>query len=209
MKIAVIGANGKAGQLIVKEAVQQALDVTAIVRHPNQSAAQHVLEKDLFDLTTADLQGFDVVVDAFGVWGADKQEQHQTSLQHLCDVLSGSQVRLIVVGGAGSLFLDKAHTQQLMDAPNFPDAYKPTASNMAKALHTLRQRQDVNWTYLSPAADFQPAGERTGKYLVGGEEFTVNAQGESVISYADYALALVDEIIKPQHLKQRFCVVRA
>lgn len=209
MKIAVIGANGKAGKLIVKEAVQQGLDVTAIVRHPNQSAAQHVLEKDLFDLTKADLQSFDVVVDAFGVWGTDKQEQHQTSLKHLCDALSGTQVRLIVVGGAGSLYLDQAHTQQLVDAPNFPDAYKPTASNMAQALKALRQRQDINWTYLSPAADFQPEGERTGKYQLGGEEFTVNAQGESVISYADYALALVDEIVKPQHLKQRFCVVRA
>lgn len=80
---------------------------------------------------------------------------------------------------------------------------------MAQALQALRQRQDVKWTYLSPAADFQPEGERTGKYLLGGEEFTVNAKGESAVSYADYALALVDEIIKPQHMQQRFCVVRA
>ncbi len=103
MKLAVIGANGKAGKLIVKEAVNRGLDVTAVVRGDNTTVAQEVLEKDLFDLTAADLKGFDVVIDAFGAWTEETLPQHSTSLKHLCDILSGTDTRLIVVGGAGSL----------------------------------------------------------------------------------------------------------
>ena len=89
MKLAVIGANGKAGKLIVKEAVNRGLDVTAVVRGDNTTVAQEVLKKDLFDLTAADLKGFDVVIDAFGAWTEETLPQHSTSLKHLCDILSG------------------------------------------------------------------------------------------------------------------------
>ena len=87
MKIAVICANGKAGQLITKEAVNRGLDVIAIVRGENKSAAKKVITKDLFDLTAEDLKGFDAVVDAFGAWTPDVLPQHSTSLKHLCDLL--------------------------------------------------------------------------------------------------------------------------
>ena len=80
---------------------------------------------------------------------------------------------------------------------------------MAKALGELRQRDDVKWTYLSPAADFQADGARTGRYLLGGEELTLNSRGESVISYADYAIAMVDEAVSGGHIRQRISVVRA
>lgn len=106
MKIAVICANGKAGQLIVKEAVNRGLDVTAVVRNENKSAAKSVISKDLFDLTTEDLKGFDAVVDAFGAWTPDALPQHSTTLKHLCDILSGTKTRLLVVGGAGSLYVN-------------------------------------------------------------------------------------------------------
>lgn len=107
MKIAVICANGKAGKLIVKEAVSRGLDVTAVVREENQSATQKVIQKDLFDLTVEDLEGFDVVIDAFGAWTEDTLPLHSTSLKKLCDLLSGSSTRLLVVGGAGSLYVNK------------------------------------------------------------------------------------------------------
>ena len=110
MKLAVIGANGKAGKLIVKEAVNRGLDVTAVVRGDNTTVAQEVLKKDLFDLTAADLKGFDVVIDAFGAWTEETLPQHSTSLKHLCDILSGTDTRLIVVGGAGSLYVNPEHT---------------------------------------------------------------------------------------------------
>lgn len=208
MKIAVICANGKAGKLIVKEAVDRGMDVTAVVRSDNTTAAQKVLEKDLFALTAADLAGFDVVVDAFGAWTEDTLPQHSTSLKHLCDILSGTNTRLLVVGGAGSLYVNPEHTACVADGPDFPDIFKPLAAAMAKALGELRGRKDVRWTYVSPAGDFQAEGERTGKYILGGEELTLNSKGESIISYADYAIAMVDEIVNAANIQKRISVVK-
>lgn len=208
MKIAVVCANGKAGQLIVKEAVNRGFDVTAVVRGENRTAAQSAVEKDLFDLTAEDLAGFDAVVDAFGAWTPETLPQHSTSLKHLCDVLSGTDTRLLVVGGAGSLYVNKEHTACVSEGADFPEVFKPLANAMAKALGELRGRNDVKWTYISPAGDFQADGERSGKYILAGEELTLNAKGESVISYADYAVAMVDEIEKGNHIHQRISVVR-
>lgn len=207
MKIAVICANGKEGKLIVKEALDRGLDVTAVVRGENQSAATKVIKKDLFDLTVSDLEGFDVVIDAFGAWTPETLPQHSTSLKHLCDIVSGKDTRLLVVGGAGSLYVNPEHTVQVMDGADFPDIFKPLASNMGKALEELRTRNDVKWTYLSPAGDFQAEGAKTGKYILGGEELTLNSKGESVISYADYAVAMVDEAVNGNHIQQRISVV--
>ena len=208
MKIAVICANGKAGKLIVKEAVNRGLDVTAVVRGENATAAQKALKKDLFDLTADDLKGFDAVIDAFGAWTEETLSLHSTSLKHLCDILSGTETRLLIVGGAGSLYVNPEHTVCVADGPDFPDSFKPLASAMAKALSELRERKDVKWTYISPAGDFQAEGERTGKYILGGEELTLNSRGESIISYADYAIAMVDEAINGNNIQQRISVVR-
>ena len=208
MKLAVVCANGKAGKLIVKEALDRGLDVTAVVRGENRTEAKQVMQKDLFDLTAGDLKGFDVVIDAFGAWTEDILPLHSTSLKHLCDILSGTGTRLLVVGGAGSLYVNPEHTACVADGPDFPDAFKPLAAAMAQALAQLRNRSDVKWTYLSPAGDFQAEGQRTGKYILGGEELTLNAQGESIISYADYAIAMMDEAEKGNHIQQRISVVR-
>lgn len=207
MKIAVVCANGKEGKMLVKEALERGLDVTAVVRGDNRSEAKNVLQKDLFDLTRADLEGFDVVIDAFGAWAPETLPQHSTSLGHLCDLVSGSETRLLVVGGAGSLYVNPEHTAQVMDGADFPDMFKPLASNMGKALDELRTRNDVKWTYVSPAGDFQADGEKTGKYILGGEELTLNKKGESVISYADYAVAMIDEAVNGNHIQQRISVV--
>ena len=208
MKIAVICANGKAGKLIVKEAVSRGLDVTAVVRGENATEAKEVLKKDLFDLTADDLKGFDVVIDAFGAWTEETLPLHSTSLKHLCDILSGTETRLLVVGGAGSLYVNPEHTVCVADGPDFPDAFKPLAGAMAKALSELRERKDVKWTYISPAEDFQAEGERTGKYILGGEELTHSSKGESIISYADYAIAMVDEAVNGNNIQKRISVVR-
>ena len=207
-KIAVVCANGKAGRLIVKEAVERGMDVTAVVRKENQTKAQHVLQKDLFDLTAKDLESFDAVVDAFGAWTEETLPLHSTSLKHLCDILSGKQTRLLIVGGAGSLYVNPEHTAQVVEGPNFPDVFKPLALAQAKALDELRERKDVRWTYISPAGDFQAEGEKTGEYILGGEELTLNEKGESIISYGDYAVAMVDEIEKGSHIQERISVVR-
>lgn len=207
MKIAVICANGKAGKLIVKEALDRNIDVTAVVRGENKSAATKVLKKDLFNLTADDLKGFDAVIDAFGAWTEDTLPQHSTSLTHLCVILSDTDTRLLVVGGAGSLYVNPEHTICVADGPDFPDMFKPLAAAMAKALGELRARNDVKWTYISPAGDFQADGERTGEYILGGEELTLNSKGESVISYADYAVAMIDEAVEGNHIQERISVV--
>ena len=124
MKIAVICANGKQGKLIVKEAIARNASVTAVVRGENHSAATNAIKKDLFDLTIDDLEGFDVVIDAFGAWTEETLPLHSTSLKHLCDLVSGKETRLLVVGGAGSLYVNKEHTMQVMDGANFPEMFK-------------------------------------------------------------------------------------
>ena len=207
MKIAVVCANGKAGKLIVQEAVDRRLDVTAVVRGQNQTAAAKAIQKDLFDLSAGDLAGFDVVIDAFGAWTEETLPQHSTSLKHLCDILSGTDTRLLVVGGAGSLYVNPEHTACVADGPDFPLQFLPLARAQGKALTELRERNDVNWTFVSPAGDFQADGARTGKYILGGEELTLNSKGESVISYADYAIAMVDEAVGGGHIRQRISVV--
>lgn len=207
MKIAVVCANGRTGSLVVDEAVKRGFDVTAFVREENRSAAEKAVVKDLFDITKGDLKDFDAVVDAFGAWTPETIGLIPKAVKHLCDVLSGTKTRLVVVGGAGSLYVNPEHTLCVADGKDFPDAFKPLAAAHDEALKLLRGRNDVKWTYISPAADYQADGARTGEYILGGEELMLNEKGESVISYADYALVLTDELEKGNHIGQRISVV--
>lgn len=207
MKIAVVAANGKAGQLIVKEAVERGLDVTAIVRSANKTGAQNVLVKDTFDLTADDLRGFDVVVDALGAFGPQASDIYKAT-EHLTAVLKGTDTRLIVVGGAGSLYVDDTHTKTVLDtAVGFPEEAIVVVKAHAQALAGLREVSDVKWTYVSPAAEFDADGARTGEYQIGGDQMLLNTEGKSVISYADYAIAVVDEAESGAHVQQRISVV--
>ena len=208
MKIAVVCANGKAGQLIVKEAVDRGLDVTAFVRGENKSAASKAVIKDLFEITKDDLEPFDAVIDAAGAWTPDTVHIVPDAVKFLAELLRGTDTRLLVVGGAGSLFVDKEHTKTVFDVTPFPEAAIPVVKAHQLALDELRKYDDVKWTYISPAGDFQADGERTGKYLLGGEELILSSSGESVISYADYAIAMIDEVVNGCHIKQRIGVVK-
>ena len=208
-KVAIVCAAGKQGTCLVNEAVARGYDVTGFVRGEDKVAnpKAKTIVKDLFDLTREDLAGFDVVIDAFGAWTSETLPLHRTSLKHLCDILSGTDVRLLVVGGAGSLYVNPEHTVQVKDLESFPDVFKPLANMQGAALDDLRKRNDVKWTFLSPAGDFVADGERTGKYLPGGEEYFVNDKGESRISYADYAIAMIDEIENANNIQKRFSVI--
>ena len=209
-RIAVLAADGRAAKKIITEAVSRGHEVVAFGRHDeNKTDAKTYIKKEIQELTREDLEGFDAVVDAFGAWTEETLPLHSVITAHLADILSGTEVRLLIVGGAGSLYVNPEHTVTVMDTPDFPDAFKPLAAAMGKALGELRKRTDVKWTYISPAGDFQAEGERSGKYILGGEELTLNDRGESVISYADYAIAMVDEIEKGNHVQERISVVRA
>lgn len=208
-KVAIVCAAGRQGTRLVNEAVSRGYDVTGFVRGEDKVAnpKAKTVVKDLFDLTREDLAGFDVVIDAFGAWTDETLPLHKTSLKHLCDILSGTDIRLLVVGGAGSLYVNPEHSVQVKDLESFPDAFKPLANMQGAALEDLRKRNDVKWTFLSPAGDFVADGERTGRYLLGGEEYFVNAKGESRISYADYAIAMIDEIENSNNIQKRFSVI--
>ncbi|PKH10501.1 MULTISPECIES: NAD(P)-dependent oxidoreductase [Planomicrobium] len=210
MKIGIIGATGKAGSLIMKEAKSRGHEVTAIVRNSQKLPEEEdavVLEKDIFDLDANDLKQFDAVVNAFGV-PPEKAEQHVEAGRSLINALKEAKdTRLLVVGGAGSLFVDEARTTRLNETPEFPEAFKAIALNQSQNLADLEQAEGVQWTFLSPAAFFDPEGKRTGRYQIGEDAFLVNRKGKSYISYKDYAIALVDEIENGWHINKRFTVV--
>ncbi|TDM13427.1 NAD(P)-dependent oxidoreductase [Macrococcus bovicus] len=207
MKIGIVGASGKAGRLILREALDRGHEVTAIVRdHSKVTAEVPLIEKDIHDLTREDIQHFDVLVNAFGAPLGNRQG-HIDAGRALIKLVEGTDIRLIVLGGAGSLYTDDSKTVKVVDAPDFPDVIKPTASGQAQNLDELRQTTDINWTFLSPAGFFDPEGDRTGSYQLGQDVLLMNSKGESYISYADLAIAMVDEIEHAAHLKQRFTVV--
>ncbi|WP_033542612.1 NAD(P)-dependent oxidoreductase [Planococcus sp. CAU13] len=210
MKIGIIGATGKAGNLIMEEAKSRGHEVTAIVRNSQKLPDEEgvaVLEKDIFNLDATDLKQFDAVVNAFGV-PTEKAAQHVEAGRSLINALKEAKgTRLLVVGGAGSLFVDEAKTTRLNETPEFPEAFKAIALNQSQNLSDLEQSEGLQWTFLSPAAFFDPEGKRTGKYQIGEDAFMVNRKGKSYISYADYAIAMVDEIENGRHINKRFTVV--
>ncbi len=207
MKIAVISSNGKSAKMIIAEALRRGFDVTGFGRGDNKSEVKNYVKKDIFDITFNDLKDFDAVVDCAGGWTQETYNVIPDAGAHLCKILSGSEIRLLIVGGAGSLFVNSERTQTVADLPNFPDSFKGVATAHQTLLNNLRKTEDVKWTYISPAADFQAEGKRSGKYILAGEDFTLNTKGESVISYADYAIAMIDEIEKGSHIKERISVI--
>lgn len=208
MKIAIIGATGKAGKLIMEEALKRGLDVTAIVRNKSKlsNSKVKVIEKDLFDLKKEDLKDFDTVVSAFGAWEEKELSKHGEVMNHLCNILADTNIRLMVVGGAASLFVN--HSMMLIDSPDFPKDWINLAKNSNKAFEILKSKKNVLWTYVSPSADFQADGKKTGEYRIGDkDELCFNSKGESMISYADYAIGFVDEIENKKFLNKRITLV--
>lgn len=200
MNVALIGASGQAGSRILKELSDRGHAVTAIARDPRRIAAlPHVTARagDVFDPAglAALLKGHDVVVSAVHFSASDPRT--------LVDAVEAAGVaRYLVVGGAGSL--EVAPGVLLAQTPDFPDAYKEEALAGVRFLELLRKEPGLDWTFLSPSAVFE-AGERTGRFRLGGDRLLVGEDG-SRISLEDYAVALVDEIERPAHRRQRFTV---
>lgn len=121
-------------------------------------------------------------------------------------MLEGSDTRLLVVGGAGILFVDNKGTM-VMDTPNFPAAYMGVAKATTESYFELKGRSDLLWTYVSPAGDYDANGTRTGKYVLGGYNLILNSKNESYISYADLALAIIDELKNKKFIQKRFTAV--
>ena len=209
MKIGIIGESGKVGRLVLEEVIKRGNhEVTAIVRDRSklENPSVAVIEKNILNLTQNDVKQFDVVVNAFGA-PLGEEQAHVDAGHALIQAAKGTDTRIIVVGGAGSLYVDESKTVELIDTPEFPDFVKPTAKGQARNLQELKGTTDLTWTFISPSALFDAEGKRTGSYQSGKDHLLVNSKGESYISYADYAIAVVDEIENPQHINERFTVV--
>ena len=207
MKVAIIGANGKSGSNLVQEALKQGHDVTAIVRNKEyKNGDVKVVYKDIFELTKTNLAGFDAVISAFAAWTPETFPLHKKVAKHLADALSGTKTRLLVIGGAGTLYVDDKGTMA-MDTPDFPPEYMGVARATAESFFELKGRTDVLWTYVSPAGDYDADGARTGKYVLGNDHVILNSQNESYISYADLAIAIIDELKNRNFVQKRFTAV--
>lgn len=201
MSIALIGASGRAGSCILKELSDRGHQVTAIARDTAKIAdlpgvtTVAVDANDIAALTEA-LRGHETVVSSVKFTHSDPAG--------LIEAVKAADVRrYLVVGGAGSLL--NADGVKLVDTPTFPDAYKPEARAGAAFLELLRAEPELEWTFLSPAFIFAD-GERTGSFRLGGDTALTADEGPTRISFADYAIALVDEIETPKHRRRRFSV---
>ncbi len=214
MKIVLFGATGNVGTRIAGEARRRGHDVVGVVRDPAavQPPAPGVslARGDATDAASVAgvARGADAVVNAISPRPNQRGLPAPSLVAAARSLLAGLRQagvkRLVVVGGAGSL--EVAPGQALVDAPSFPAAYKPEALAQREALQVLRaEAGDLEWTYLSPAAEIH-AGERTGHYRTTGDRLLADAQGKSTITFEDYAVALLDELERPKHVRQRFGV---
>jgi putative NADH-flavin reductase len=218
MKIALIGATGFVGTPLVAELLQRGHHVTALVRNPAKLAPQTNLDARALDVNDADavaaaVRGHDAVISAFNP-GWDAPELYAQFMKGHDAIVAGVEQsgvkRLLVVGGAGSLFV--APGVQLVDTPEFashvPPKIVPGAKAARDALTALRANTTLDWTFVSPPALLAP-GERTGRYRVGGEQLLMAGEAPAGISVADLAVAIADEVETPKHVRARFTVATA
>jgi putative NADH-flavin reductase len=200
-KIAIIGATGRAGSQLLEEALRRGHSVIAIARNTDKLAVRPGVSVKQVDALDAEalqqaISGSDVVISA----------AHFATLPAsavIGPVKKAAVKRLLVVGGAGSLLLPGG--ARVIDSEGFPEAYKAEASAGATFLDALRQEQELDWTFLSPSAEFVET-ERTGTFRLGQDDLLVSREGRSWISFADFAIAMLDEVETPKHSRQRFTV---
>lgn len=212
MKIAIIGASGNIGSRITHEALSRGHEVTAIVRDPSKLTLENeslvVTKGDALDTEdlAAKIEGHDAVVSAYNAgWGpgTDYNNYNRVAASLLRAAKEAGVKRLLVVGGAGSLYV--APGVQAVDTPDFPADWKEGAAAMRDSLEVYQDEKELEWTFFSPAFMIGP-GERTGKFRLGTENPVMDEKGESNISYEDYAVAVLDELENPQFIRQRFTI---
>ena len=215
-KVVLIGASGFVGNAILNELLERGHEVTAVVRHPEKVKAENprlsVVGMDVEDSArlTDVCKGHDAVISAYNPgWG--NPDMYEDTLRVYPKILNAVKAsgtgRLLIVGGAGSLFVKPG--VRLVDTVTLPEAWLPGVKSMAKFyLETLVHEQDLDWVFFSPAANLgnlQP-GVRTGKFRLGKDDLIVDEKGDSFISVEDYAMAMVDELEQKNHHKERFTI---
>ena len=207
MKVILYGSTGKSGSAILKELVARGHTVVAAARQPEKVPKLKevtAVQDDLSDSAkiSSIVKGADAVVSAYGPPPEDTTQIVSATDRLVKGILEAGGPRLIVVGGAGSLFVAPGIT--LRESGHLPKEWIPIVDAHIQVLRNL-EKSSIDWTYFSPAAFFEP-GERTGKFRLGKDDLITDPQGNSRISFADYAIALVDELEKPQYHTERFTI---
>ncbi|MBW8830792.1 MAG: NAD(P)-dependent oxidoreductase [Burkholderiales bacterium] len=211
MNIALIGASGFVGSKVLAEALQRGHLVTAIVRAPGKVTPQKSVRVVVADASDAAslanaAKGHDAIVSAYNA-PRGKDEFTQIYLAGVQALIGGAKqsgvTRILWVGGAGSLYV--APGVQLVDTPQFPAEYKTEALAGRDAYRVFLEEKALAWTFVSPAPLLAP-GERTGRFRLGRDEVLMNGDMPGNISVEDLAVAIVDELEKPAHIRQRFTV---
>ena len=205
MRIGLIAANGKLGKQILREAYYRNHDVTAIVL--NKGLVKYdvpIIEADLFALTKAQLQQFDVIINAFAPTDGD-HSLHLEAGNHLIQELEGTQTKIFIVGHSGCLYIDDEQKVRLHELEEFPEHLAIAAKYHLELIEELKKTA-IEWTFLAPSAEFDVDGPRTGHYVTGDEQLIVNSQFNSYISYSDYAVAVIDEIENPNFINSIYTV---
>ena len=215
MRIVLLGATGFVGSALLKEALDRGYEVTAIARDPEKLEKRKGLTAKAGDVYDTDglaslIAGHDALISAFNPgWtpGKVKPEMYDEQVRGTSSIIAAVKKaginRVLWTGGAGGLAV--APGVQLIDTPNFPDWVKPGSRATSAALEQLRSEPLLEWSFLSPSAMLEP-GRRTGEFRLGGDQLLVDANGESRISVQDFAVAMLDELEHPAHVRQRFTV---
>jgi putative NADH-flavin reductase len=210
MRIVIFGVTGNAGSRIAQEALDRGHTVVGVVRDtsksPLQNAKLQLAAGNVLDAASvaAVVKGADAVVSAVGPGNFERTPFLADAAQAIITGLKQAGVkRLLLVGGAG--VLEVAPGVQLVESPGFPEAWKGIALAHRDAWEVIRQEKDIDWTYVAPAAMFEP-GPKTGHYRTGSDNLIADAQGNSKISMEDCAVAILDEVERPSHLKARMSV---
>jgi uncharacterized protein len=211
VNIALLGATGFVGSALLKEALDRGHTVTAVVRHPERFEPWPRLlarEGDVYDTARlAELiEGQDAVISAFNPGWKDPnlyQDQVRGTASMIAAIKKPGVKRVLWVGGAGGLEVKPG--VRVIDSPDVPDWVRPGSLATMEALDELRKEPELEWSFLAPSAQLQP-GIRTGKFRLGSDQLLVDANGQSRISVQDYAGAMIDELERPKHIRQRFTV---
>jgi putative NADH-flavin reductase len=205
MNVVVYGATGNSGSRILQELISRGHKVTAVARNTSKlPSTVTARQDDLSNVETiaAIIQGADAVISAYAPPQDNTDALLGVTERQIAAVKSAGNIRLIIVGGAGSLEVAPGVT--LLSSGHLPAPWIPIATSHENVLKMV-QASDINWTYFSPAAFFEP-GERTGKFRLGTDQLVADSKGQSRISLEDYAIALVDELEKPAHERARFTI---
>jgi putative NADH-flavin reductase len=212
-KVVLIGASGFVGSALLREAIARGHQVVAVVRNPEKITMNHqnleLMKADVssIEAVVSVCKGADAVISAYNPGWTNPMISEDTLRVYpviINGVKKAGVKRLLVVGGAGSLFVKPG--VRLMDAGVIPEEYLPAVKSLASIyLEILSGEKELDWVFFSPAGDIAP-GKRTGKFRLGKDELVVDQKGESKISVEDYAVAMIDELEKPAHHRERFTI---